>query len=145
MNPLDPSAVPPATDGVLTSPQRAVVVEDDADILNLVCFKLGRAGFKTRAESLGPRGLDAVLEEVPDVVVLDLMLPGLNGLEICRVIRDHPRTKSVPVVLLTARARERDIEQGFAAGADDYIVKPFSPSELLSRVQAAVNRGHRAR
>ncbi len=104
-----------------------------------------RTGFETRAESVGPRGLDAVLEEVPDVVVLDLMLPGLNGLEICRVIRDHPRTKSVPVVLLTARARERDIEQGFAAGADDYIVKPFSPSELLSRVQAAVNRGHRAR
>lgn len=142
---LHPSAAPPATGDSTARPPHALVVEDDPDINRLVCFKLERAGFTTDPRSTGQAGLEAALARPPDVVVLDLMLPGLTGYEVCAAIRQDPRTAAVPVVLLTARAQERDIERGFAAGADDYITKPFSPAELLSRVRAACERGHRAR
>ena len=145
VTPLHPSAAPPATGDSTDRPLHALVVEDDPDINHLVCFKLERAGFSTEARGTGPAGLEAALARPPDVVVLDLMLPGLTGYEVCAAIRQDPRTAAVPVVLLTARAQQRDIERGFAAGADDYITKPFSPAELLSRVRAACDRGHRAR
>jgi DNA-binding response OmpR family regulator len=119
---------------------KVVVVDDDADIRELVAMKLGNAGHVVVAEADGEAGLAAVLEERPDVVLLDWMMPRLTGLEVCRSLRDDPATAGMAVMLLTARAQEADIERGFAAGADDYIVKPFSARELASRVQALLAR-----
>jgi two-component system, OmpR family, phosphate regulon response regulator PhoB len=142
---MRPVHAPPdaAPDG--EPPRTAVVVEDDRDIRMLVCLKLGRGGYRTHAAEAGDEGVELVRRERPDVVVLDLMLPRMNGYEVCRRIRAGEDTRDIPVVLLTARAQDADIEQGFAAGADDYITKPFSPRELLSRVDAAVSRGHQPR
>jgi two-component system phosphate regulon response regulator PhoB len=117
-----------------------LVVDDDQDIRELVAFKLEQLGFEVHAESDGETGLAAVMQLQPDLVLLDWMMPKLTGVEVCRMLREGAEGSSVPVILLTARAQEADIERGFAAGADDYIVKPFSPRELASRVEAVLSR-----
>ncbi|MGJ9423695.1 response regulator transcription factor [Aeromicrobium sp. CF3.5] len=122
---------------------RIVVAEDDADIRELVTFKLETSGHEVTAVGDGASAVDACREVCPDVVVLDLMMPGMGGLDACRAIRKDPELADVRVILLTARAQESDIEQGFAAGADDYLAKPFSPRELSSRVQALLARSRR--
>jgi DNA-binding response OmpR family regulator len=119
-----------------------VVVDDDPDIRALVAMKLTNAGYSVTVESDGEAGLASALEQQPDLVVLDWMMPGLSGIEVCRALRDDPRTADTAVLLLTARAQEEDIERGFAAGADDYLVKPFSVRELASRVEAILARVH---
>ncbi len=119
---------------------RVLVVDDAQDIRELVTFKLEQAGFEVLCEADGEAGLAAAIEGRPDVVVLDWMMPKLTGLEVCQQLRDEEATAAISVILLTSRAQEADVQRGFAAGADDYIVKPFSPRELVSRVQAVLAR-----
>ncbi len=117
-----------------------VLAEDDPDIRDLVAFKLRQVGHEVRPFEDGVSALTSAREDVPDIAILDIMMPGISGLDVCRELRNDPLTADVPVIILTARAQESDIEAGFAAGADDYIVKPFSPRELASRVQAVLAR-----
>src|SRR6185295_4196423 len=113
-----------------------LVADDDADIRDLVTFKLTQAGHEVHAFDNGEDALADALGDVPDVAVLDVMMPKLSGIDVCSALRADERTARVAVLLLTARAQESDMARGFAAGADDYIVKPFSPRELLMRVTA---------
>ena len=119
---------------------RIVVADDDADIRDLVVSKLRQAGHDVHAVEDGAAAVEACQAVPPDLVVLDVMMPGMGGLDATRALRLDPRLARVPVILLTARAQESDIEQGFGAGADDYVVKPFSPRELASRVAAVLAR-----
>ncbi len=123
-----------------------LIVDDDPDIRELVAWKLSQAGYAVLAEGDGEAGLatatgrHGVSEGTPpDLVLLDWMMPKMNGIEVCRAMRNDPSAAHVPVILLTAKAQEADVDRGFAAGADDYVVKPFSPRELLSRVQAILS------
>ena len=120
--------------------RRVLVADDDRDIRELVAFKLGQAGFVVETAEDGVQALAAALQDRPDLAVLDVMMPGLSGLDVARQLRADGRTATVPIILLTARAQESDVEGGFAAGVDDYVIKPFSPRELLSRVQAVLAR-----
>ena len=113
---------------------KVLVVEDDLDIQDIVVSVLGRAGHEVLVEDNGDAGLAAALSQQPDLVILDWMMPGLSGVEVCRAIRADPGAKQVPILMLTAKAQEADIDQAFAAGADDYMVKPFRGRELSSRV-----------
>jgi Response regulators consisting of a CheY-like receiver domain and a winged-helix DNA-binding domain len=119
---------------------RVLVVDDDADIRELVTFKLQQAGYAVEAAADGQLGLDAALANTPELILLDLMMPKLSGIEVCRLLRDNDATADTPVILFTAKAQEADVQRGFLAGADDYIVKPFSPRELITRVQAVLAR-----
>ena len=117
-----------------------LVADDDADIRDLVAFKLEQAGYRVVAVADGVQALDAVRADLPDLAVLDLMMPGLSGLDVCAEIRRDAASAHLPVIMLTARVQEQDVALGFATGADDYVTKPFSPRELLSRVQAVLAR-----
>jgi two-component system phosphate regulon response regulator PhoB len=117
-----------------------LVVDDDPDIRDIAAIKLEHAGLRVLTEADGEAGLAAALQAAPDLVLLDWMMPRLTGLEVCVRLREHPETARTPVILLTAKAQEADVERGFAAGADDYVIKPFSPRELVSRVTAALAR-----
>jgi DNA-binding response OmpR family regulator len=119
---------------------RVLVADDDRDIRELVTFKLGHAGFTVEAVEDGVSALDRARDTRPDLVLLDVMIPGLSGLDVARQLRADSETARLPVILLTARTQESDVESGFAVGADDYVVKPFSPRELVSRVQAVLSR-----
>lgn len=117
-----------------------LLAEDDADIRDLAAFKLREAGYEVRVFEDGLSALASARDSQPDLALLDIMMPGMSGLDVCRELRADPATSEVPIILLTARAQEADIESGFAVGADDYIVKPFSPRELASRVHAVLAR-----
>lgn len=119
---------------------RIVVADDDADIRELVEFKLASMGHDIEAVGDGQAALAACRAQRPDLVVLDVMMPGISGLEAIRIIRSEASLHDLPVVLLTARAQESDVENGFDSGADDYITKPFSPRELAARVDALLQR-----
>ena len=119
---------------------RILVADDDVDIRELVEFKLSTMGHDIVAVGDGAAAIDACLAEKPDLAVLDVMMPGVSGLDAIRAIRAEPALADLPVILLTARAQESDVETGFDSGADDYITKPFSPRELASRVQALLSR-----
>ena len=119
---------------------RILVADDDVDIRELVEFKLSTLGHEIVAVRDGAAAVDACREHKPDLAVLDVMMPGMSGLDAIRVIRSDPAMTGIPVILLTARAQETDVETGFDSGADDYITKPFSPRELASRVQALLAR-----
>ncbi|QBX54239.1 response regulator [Nocardioides seonyuensis] len=120
---------------------KIVVADDDADIRTMVGYRLQRAGHEVIPVADGAAALDACREHAPDLAVLDLMMPGLGGLDAARQIRADSTLRDVRILMLTARAQESDIEQGFAAGADDYLTKPFSPRELSTRVAALLGRG----
>ncbi len=117
-----------------------MVVEDEKEIRDLVRYNLQRAGYRVAAAADGEEGLRQVFAARPDALVLDLMLPGRNGLEILREVRGEPATRDLPVLVLTARATEMDKLLGFDHGADDYLTKPFSPRELVARVKALLRR-----
>jgi two-component system response regulator MtrA len=120
---------------------RVLVADDDPDIRELVRFKLEQAGHDVVAVADGDAAVAAATDGEPfDLAILDVMMPRRSGLEVCEVLRADEATRGLPVLLLTAKAQERDVEQGFAVGADDYIVKPFSPRELMSRVTVALAR-----
>ena len=120
-----------------------LIVEDDRDIADLIVHYLARAGYATRVVTSGTDAVAAARARVPGVVVLDVMLPGLDGFEVCRLLRGDARTAAVPVIILTARAEEADRIAGLELGADDYVTKPFSPKELVARVKAQLRRGQR--
>jgi DNA-binding response OmpR family regulator len=119
---------------------RVLIADDDLDIRELVTFKLERAGHEVIAVADGEAALVETRRIMPDLVLLDIMMPRRTGLEVCQALRDDPATAKLPVILLTAKAQEADVERGFDVGADDYIVKPFSPRELLLRVNTALGR-----
>jgi DNA-binding response OmpR family regulator len=122
---------------------RILVVEDDADIGTLVARYLQKAGYTVDLMASGRDGLAAILERPPDLVVLDLMLPELDGLDVCRAIRANAQTVALPVIMLTARGDESERIVGLEMGADDYVAKPFSPNELVARVRALLRRTSR--
>jgi two-component system response regulator MtrA len=119
---------------------RVLVVDDDPDVCDLVTYKLRKSGYEVRTATDGEQARSAVAQELPDLVLLDVMMPGPTGLEVLERWRAEPNTAVMPVILLTALAQESDVERGFALGADDYIMKPFSPRELARRVAAVLAR-----
>ena len=124
-----------------TSPSPLVLVaDDDPDILDLVRYRLERSGYEVAVARDGLQAVQLAGELSPSLAVLDVMMPSLNGFEVTRRLREDPATREIPVILLTARAQEADVQEGFDSGADDYIRKPFSPRELSARVQAVLGR-----
>src|SRR5229473_2004805 len=121
-----------------------LVVEDEPDIRRLIVLHLERDGFRCRTAANGPDALREVKAAAPDLVVLDLMLPELDGLEVCRRLRSDASTAGVPIIMLTAKSDEVDRVVGLEVGADDYVGKPFSPKELLARVRAVLRRARPA-
>ncbi len=117
-----------------------LLIEDDPDILELVQYNLERAGYRVLVARDGEVGLREATDRGPDAVLLDIMMPGMDGLEVCRRLRADRRTISTPIVMLTARSEEADVVLGLELGADDYVPKPFSPRELLARVRAVLRR-----
>ena len=117
-----------------------LIADDDADILGLVEFRLGAAGYDVARAEDGREALRLARELGPDLAVLDVMMPFLDGYEVTEQMRKDDAMKGIPVILLTARVQEADVQRGFDAGADDYVKKPFSPQELRSRVQAVLGR-----
>lgn len=120
--------------------QRILIVEDEVDIADLIGFNLQRAGFEIIKAHDGVTGTETALRERPDLIVLDLMLPGRDGFAVFRELRRDARTTNVPIIMLTARAQTEDRIHGLETGADDYLTKPFSPKELLLRIQAILKR-----
>ena len=121
-----------------------LVVEDDPDIAQLVVHYLAKAGFSTETVANGRDAIAAIAARPPDLLVLDLMLPQVDGLEICRIARANDATAGIPIIMLTARAEESDRIVGLELGADDYLAKPFSPNELVARVRALLRRAKRS-
>ena len=120
--------------------QKILIVEDERDIADLVGFNLERAGFEVLKAHDGITGADMAINQRPDLVILDLMLPGKDGYGVFKELRRDSRSRDIPVIMLTARAQTEDRIQGLEAGADDYLTKPFSPKELMLRVQAVLKR-----
>tara|TARA_B110000444_G_scaffold250585_1_gene277236 strand:+ start:330 stop:1037 length:708 start_codon:yes stop_codon:yes gene_type:complete len=116
------------------------VVEDEPDILEVLRYNLAREGYKVSTVQDGTKGLQLIQDQQPDLVLLDLMLPGMDGLGVCRHLKSSDATKTIPVIMLTAKGEESDIVLGLGIGADDYITKPFSPKELVARVRAVLRR-----
>jgi two-component system phosphate regulon response regulator PhoB len=119
---------------------RILLAEDDPDIRDLVTFKLEHGGFEVVSVSDGFAALREAQRRPPDLAILDVRMPRISGIEVCRELRAGPHTARIPIVMLTARARPQDLELAYAAGATDYVVKPFSPRELLERVEAVLAR-----
>jgi two-component system phosphate regulon response regulator PhoB len=117
-----------------------LIVDDERDLLSLLDFNLRQAGFETLLASSGQEALQQLRRRVPDLVLLDLMLPDVSGTELCRAVKSDPRTRHVPVMMLTAKSEEVDKVVGFELGADDYVTKPFSVRELVLRVRAVLRR-----
>ena len=122
------------------TPPRILIVEDEQTIAEVLEYNLQKEGFEVELEYRGDTALDAIHSNPPDLILLDLMLPGLDGLEICRTIKRDPRTEGIPLVILTAKGEEVDRIVGLELGADDYISKPFSPREVVLRVKAVLRR-----
>ena len=119
---------------------KIVIVEDEAPLLEVLRYNLETEGYLVDVAEDGAAALDKVCRSTPDLIILDWMLPELSGVEVCRQLRAEPDTKEVPVIMLTARGEEADRLKGLASGADDYVVKPFSPAELIARVRAVLRR-----
>jgi two-component system phosphate regulon response regulator PhoB len=117
-----------------------LVVDDEEDILQLLDFNLRQAGFDVLTASDGEEALEVANRELPDLIVLDLMLPGIDGNDVCRQLRQQPETRTIPIIMLTAKGEEIDRVVGFELGADDYVTKPFSPRELILRIKAILRR-----
>lgn len=117
-----------------------LVIEDEADVVDLLRYNLNRAGFAVLIANSGDKGINIAKERRPDVIILDLMLPSLNGYEVCKALKKDPNTVSIPIVMLTAKGSPDDRIKGLELGADDYVPKPFSPRELVLRTQALLRR-----
>lgn len=125
---------------IVNTMAKILIVDDEKDIADLISYNLEREGFRTMKVLDGNDALAAALSLVPDLIILDLMLPGINGLDLCRMIRDNPATAFVPIIMLTAKADEVDKIIGLEIGADDYVTKPFSVKELVARVRTVLRR-----
>jgi two-component system, OmpR family, alkaline phosphatase synthesis response regulator PhoP len=119
---------------------RILVIDDEKDLIELVRYNLEKEGFVVRSAQDGESGLSAAKKELPDLIIVDLMLPGIDGLDVCRSLRSDSRTARIPVIMLTAKSAEPDRILGLELGADDYVTKPFSPRELLARIKAVLRR-----
>jgi two-component system phosphate regulon response regulator PhoB len=126
------------------APARILVIEDERQLVKTLEYNFAREGFETYVAYDGAEGLRKAQTLLPDLVLLDLMLPVMNGLEVCRELRNGEKTRDIPIIMLTARAEETDQVVGFSMGADDYVTKPFSPKVLLQRIKAQLRRreGH---
>jgi two-component system alkaline phosphatase synthesis response regulator PhoP len=120
--------------------EKILIVEDEKDIVKMLEYNLQKEGFKTMSARDGEDGLEMATREHPDLVLLDLMLPGMDGLEVCKELRKEPKTASTPIIMLTAKSQESDKVVGLELGADDYLTKPFSPRELIARIKAVLRR-----
>lgn len=120
-----------------------LIVDDEEDLLEMVEFNLEKAGFRTLVAERGEQALAIAREEKPDLILLDLMLPDIQGTEVCRILKSDERTREIPIIMVTAKGEEIDRVVGFELGADDYVVKPFSPRELTLRVRALLKRSSR--
>jgi len=120
--------------------ERILVVDDEEDILELLRFNLSREGYDVMVASSGEKAVAIAKKQAPDLMILDLMLPGIDGLEVTRILKNHPDTRTIPIVMLTAKGEEPDVVAGLELGADDYIVKPFSPRIVLARLKAVLRR-----
>lgn len=119
---------------------RLLLVEDEEDLRDLLTYRLEKAGYQVKAVESGEDGLNAAQADPPHLVLLDLMLPGIDGLAVCRTLKEDPRTADVPIIMVTARGEEADVVRGLDMGADDYVVKPFSPRIVLARLRAVLRR-----
>ena len=120
--------------------ERVLIVDDDPDIQRLVSYNLTQAGFEVATAETGRKALESVQKHPPDLIILDLMLPDVDGVEVCRILRHRENSRRIPIVMLTARGEEIDRVIGFELGADDYVMKPFSPRELVLRVKSIFRR-----
>jgi DNA-binding response OmpR family regulator len=120
---------------------KILVIEDESDILEVIQYNLEREGHKVVTCRNGELGLSRIRTDNPDLVILDLMLPGMDGVEVCRQVKADPVTRAIPIIMVTAKGEESDIVLGLGIGADDYITKPFSPKELIARVKVVLRRG----
>lgn len=121
-------------------PGTIAIIEDESNIVELVKYNLDREGYHTISANNGKKGLELVRQELPDLIILDLMMPELDGISVCKQLRSDPQTKSIPIIILTAKSEEADRVLGLEMGADDYVTKPFSPRELVARVRAVLRR-----
>ncbi|MFT4631108.1 MAG: two-component system alkaline phosphatase synthesis response regulator PhoP [Candidatus Pseudothioglobus sp.] len=120
---------------------KIVIIEDEPDIVEVISYNLKREGYQVSASNRGDEGLTLVRNQSPALVLLDLMLPGTDGLSICQQLKGDPITRDIPIIIVSAKGEESDVVIGLGLGADDYIAKPFSPRELLARVKAVLRRG----
>ncbi len=120
--------------------KRILVVDDEEDILELVRYNLEKDGYRVTCVTTGEQALGTLRSEIPDAIVLDLMLPGQDGLDVCRKLKGSQDTRAIPIVMLTAKGEDADIVTGLELGADDYVTKPFSPRVLLARIRAVLRR-----
>ena len=118
-----------------------LIVEDDPDIVELLQYNLEREGFATLAAADGEAGLTAAVDQQPALILLDLMLPGIHGLDVCRRLKQDVSTQAIPLIMLTAKGDDADVVLGLGLGADDYVTKPFSPRQVVARIQAVLRRG----
>lgn len=125
----------------MSAKESILVIEDDPDIVELVQYNLEREGYRVHSASDGEKGLKEAAARKPALILLDLMLPGIEGLEVCRRLKASTETDAIPIIMLTAKGEESDIVLGLGLGADDYVTKPFSPKELAARIQAVLRRG----
>jgi two-component system phosphate regulon response regulator PhoB len=120
--------------------ERILVVDDEEDLLELVNYNLSKEGYRVSCVVTGEDALAEARKSLPDLIVLDLLLPHVDGLEVCRLLKSDPNTKQIPVIMLTAKSEEADVVSGLELGADDYLTKPFSPRVLLARIKAILRR-----
>ena len=125
---------------VIMSKKQIIVVEDEPDILDVLSYNLEREGFEVKTCQNGADSIELIFRVIPDLILLDLMLPGMDGLEVCRQLKSDNRSKHIPIIMVTAKGEESDVVLGLGIGADDYIAKPFSPKELIARVKAVLRR-----
>ena len=125
----------------MVAKETVLVVDDERDILELVKYNLDKEGYQVTVVATGEDALVATRTKLPDIVILDLMLPGVDGLEVCRRLKADPKTRSIPIVMLTAKGEEADVVSGLELGAADYVTKPFSPRVLTARIRAVLRRG----
>jgi DNA-binding response OmpR family regulator len=126
------------------SGRKILIVEDETDVADLLALNLRKAGYKTSAAADGVTGLQKARDDKPDFIILDLMLPKMSGLEVCRILKSDAATARMPILMLTAKAEEIDRIVGLEFGADDYVTKPFSPREVVLRIRAILRRGEKA-
>lgn len=122
------------------SKEKILVVDDEEDILELVRYNLFKNGYQVTCVSSGELAMQKLKEETPHIILLDLMLPGMDGLDVCRTLRSNPATVNIPIIMITAKGEDADIVTGLELGADDYLTKPFSPRVLLARIRAILRR-----
>ncbi len=125
--------------------ERILIVDDEEDILELIAYNLTRDGYATETAKTGESAIGMARDGKPDLVLLDLMLPGIDGLDVCRILKGDPSTAGIPVIMITAKGEDADIVTGLELGADDYVTKPFSPRILLARIRAVLRRSSRGK